>query len=128
MTKKILAIDDENDVLVIIKSALKSEGYDVLTANNGYDGLAIAQDDKPDLILLDLMMPEMDGFEVLENLRDNETTMDIPVIVLTGLSERGKIREALDKGVNYYIMKPFEYHDLISKVKLAIEDAEEEED
>jgi DNA-binding response OmpR family regulator len=128
MTKKILAIDDENDVLVIIKSALKSEGYDVVTANNGYDGLAIAQDEKPDLILLDLMMPEMDGFEVLENLRDNDTTMDIPVIVLTGLSERGKIREALDKGVDYYIVKPFEYHDLISKVKLAIEDAEEQEE
>jgi CheY-like chemotaxis protein len=125
MTKTILAVDDENDVLVIIKSALTSEGYKVATASNGYDALAIAQDAKPDLIILDLMMPEMDGFEVLASLRENEATMHIPIIALTGLSERGKIREALDKGFDYYIVKPFEYLDLISKVKIAIEDAEQ---
>ena len=122
--KKILAIDDENDVLVIIENALRSEGYEVLTASNGYDGIATAQDEKPNLILLDLMMPEMDGFEVLGTLRQNEDTMDIPVIVLTGVGDKAKIQEALNKGVEYYIVKPFEYHDLISKVSMAIENAE----
>ncbi len=120
--KSVLAIDDENDVLLIIKTALQSEGYDVLTATNGFDGLAIAEDQRPSLILLDLMMPEMDGMEVLKKLKETKVTDDIPVIILTGLSDRGKIREALDKGTSYYIVKPFEYQELVSKVKLALDE------
>jgi len=125
MSPKILAIDDENDVLLIIKTALSSQGYEVITAANGYDGLALAEDHKPDLILLDLRMPEMDGMEVLEQLRESENTQDIPVIVLTGISEKNQIREALDKGINYYIVKPFECQDLISKIELAIKSQDE---
>lgn len=119
-TKTILAIDDENDVLIIIKTALQSEGYQVLTASNGFDGLAAAEDKKPDLILLDLMMPEMDGMEVLKRLKESKGTDQIPVIILTGLSDREKIRTALDQGTSYYIVKPFDYQGLVSKVKLAL--------
>lgn len=122
--KKVLVIDDENDILLIIKSALHEEGYDVTTANNGYDGLALAEDASPDLIILDILMPEMDGFEVLQQLKENEKTAQIPVVILTGLSSKDKIREALNKGIDYYIVKPFEYQDLVSKVKIAIDDAE----
>ena len=122
--KKVLVIDDENDILLIIKSALHEEGYEVVTANNGYDGLALAEDASPDLIILDIMMPEMDGFEVLQQLKENEKTAQIPVVILTGLSSKDKIREALNKGIDYYIVKPFEYQDLVSKVKIAIDDAE----
>jgi len=122
--KKVLAIDDENDILLIIKSALHEEGYDVVTANNGYDGLALAEDASPDLIILDILMPEMDGFEVLQQLRENEKTARIPIVILTGMSSKDKIREALNKGIDYYIVKPFEYQDLVSKVKIAIDDAE----
>jgi len=126
MPQKILAIDDENDVLLIIKTALAGQGYEILTASNGYDGLALAEDQAPDLILLDLRMPEMDGMEVLEQLRDNEKTQNIPVIVLTGISDKTKIREALDKGITYYIVKPFECQDLVSKIDLAIRTSKEE--
>ena len=126
MPNKILAIDDENDVLLIIKTALKGEGYEVNTASNGFDGLALAEDMHPDLILLDLRMPEMDGMEVLERLRDNDKTQDIPVIILTGISDKNKIREALDQGITYYIVKPFECHDLISKINIAIKSSGEE--
>jgi len=126
MSHKILAIDDENDVLLIIKTALASEGYDILTASNGFDGLALAEDQKPDIILLDLRMPEMDGMEVLEQLRENEKTQDIPVIILTGISDKNKIREALDKGITYYIVKPFECQDLVSKIQIAIKDSRQE--
>jgi CheY-like chemotaxis protein len=125
MPKKILAIDDENDVLLIIKTALSGEGYDVITASNGFDGLALAEDQRPALILLDLRMPEMDGMEVLEQLRESEKTMDIPVIILTGISVKQKIREALDRGITYYIVKPFECQDLVSKIHLAIKNSEE---
>lgn len=124
MPKKILAIDDENDVLLIIKTALNGEGYDVLTASNGYDGLALAEDHQPDLILLDLRMPEMDGMEVLQQLRNNEKTQNLAVIILTGISDKRKIREALDKGITYYIVKPFECQDLISKINLALQELE----
>ncbi len=118
---RILAIDDENDVLLVIKTALQSEGYIVETATNGYDGLAVAEDTRPHLILLDLMMPEMDGMEVLKRLKENPATDSIPVIILTGLSDRAKIRTALDQGTAFYIVKPFDYQDLITKVKLALE-------
>ncbi|HPB31721.1 MAG TPA: response regulator [Candidatus Sumerlaeota bacterium] len=124
MPKTILAIDDENDVLLIIKTALSGEGYNIVTASNGFDGLAMAQDIHPDLILLDLRMPEMDGMEVLQQLRDTEKTREIPVIILTGISEKTKIRQALDRGITYYIVKPFECQDLISKIAMAFNSPE----
>ncbi|MCX7766085.1 MAG: response regulator [Candidatus Sumerlaeia bacterium] len=120
MPKKILAIDDENDVLLMIKTALNSEGYEVITATNGYDGLAMAEEQHPDLIILDLMMPEMDGFEVLSQLKSNDLTGQIPVIVVSGISDRQKIRTALSKGTDYYIIKPYDYDELINKVRLAL--------
>lgn len=120
MPKKILAIDDENDALLIIKTALSSEGYEVITATNGYDGLAMAEEQQPDLIILDLMMPEMNGFEVLTQLKSNDLTGQIPVIVVSGLSDKEKIRMALSKGTDYYIIKPYEYDDLINKVRQAL--------
>jgi DNA-binding response OmpR family regulator len=118
--QRILAVDDESDLLLIIKTALFSEGFEVATALNGFDALAMAQENPPDLIILDMMMPEMDGFEVLKRLRESPKTEVVPVIMLTGVSERGKIRQALDSGIDYYIVKPFEFHDLISKVKVAL--------
>ncbi|MGB9692003.1 MAG: response regulator [Candidatus Sumerlaeaceae bacterium] len=122
--RKILAVDDELDLLLIIKTALSSEGFEVITATNGPDALAMAEDEKPDLIILDVMMPEMNGFEVLQALRESVTTERIPVIMLTGVSEREKIRDALSAGIDYYIVKPFQLHDLVAKVNLAIADAE----
>ncbi len=122
--KKILAVDDENDVLLIIKTALISEGFDVKTAPTGSEGVAVAKEFLPDLAILDMMMPEMNGFEVLKQIREQPELKSIPVIMLTGVADKAKIREAIDVGVNYYIVKPFEFHDLISKVRLAISDAE----
>lgn len=120
----ILAVDDESDVLLIVKTALQAEGYNVVTAPDGPDALKTAHDEKPDLILLDVMMPDMDGFEVLDKLRDDDVTCQIPVIMLTGLTERERKRSAIERGTKYYITKPFDFQDLISKVRLAIEDAE----
>lgn len=122
----ILAVDDEMDVLLIVKTALESEGYKVITASNGFEALAAAEDAKPDLIVLDIMMPEMNGFEVLDNLRKKDSTVGIPVIMLTGVSEMIKKKEALDKGITYYINKPFDYQQLISKVKMAIEEKDKD--
>ena len=120
----ILAVDDESDVLLIVKTALQAEGYNVVTAPDGPDALKTAHEEKPDLILLDVMMPDMDGFEVLDKLRDDDVTCQIPVIMLTGLTERERKRSAIERGTKYYITKPFDFQDLFSKVRLAIEDAE----
>lgn len=121
MAKRILAADDEPDVLLIIKTALQTEGFEVETATNGHEALEQALASPPDLFVLDVMMPGMSGFELVEKLKGHASTSMIPIIMLTGLSERGKIKEALATGVNFYIVKPFEFEDLISKVNEAIE-------
>ncbi len=122
--KKILAVDDENDVLLIIKTALISEGFSVKTASSGIEALGTAEEFNPDLVILDMMMPEMTGFDVLKQMREIPVLKTVPVIMLTGVADKEKIREAINAGVNYYMVKPFEFHDLISKVRLAISDAE----
>lgn len=121
--RKILAVDDENDILLILRTSLKDE-YDVRTASSGADALQKVDEEVPDLIILDLMMPEMDGIEVLETLREREDTATTPVIFLTGVSDKAKIREALDKGTDFYIVKPFNHNDLLSKVSIALHEAD----
>ncbi|HMX61709.1 MAG TPA: response regulator [Candidatus Sumerlaeota bacterium] len=116
---RILAVDDENDILLIVRTSLKDE-YDVDTASSGAEALQKIQDNPPDLVILDMMMPEMDGIEVLEEIRRMTQTATTPVIFLTGVSDKAKIREALDKGTQYYITKPFNYNDLVSKVAIAL--------
>ncbi len=123
MARTILAVDDETDVTMIVRTALESEGFAVLTAHNGPDALALAREHHPDLLLLDVMMPGMSGFDVLRELKAKEETATIPVIMLTGVSERSKIAEAITSGTSYYIVKPFEFHDLIAKVKEVIEES-----
>lgn len=121
MVKRILAVDDETDVLLIIKTALQCEGFEVMTATNGADALAVARDTPPDLVILDVMMPGMSGFDVLRELKADERTCTVPVIMLTGVSEKKRIGEALASGTDYYIIKPFEFADLLAKVNEVLE-------
>ena len=116
MSSRILAVDDEIDVLLIVKTALQSENYQVLTATNGPDAINICREQPPDLILLDVKMAGMSGFDVMRELKSDDRTSTIPIIMLTGLSERKKIQEALMKGSDYYIVKPFEMHELLAKI------------
>lgn len=120
MVAKILAVDDEPDVLLIVKTGLEMEGYKVVTASDGEQALASAREEKPDLILLDVMMPKMDGFEVLAKLKEDEATATIPVIMLTGLSDRTKMQKALVSGIQWYVVKPFDFDDLMAKVREAL--------
>jgi CheY-like chemotaxis protein len=120
MSKRILAVDDEPDVLMIIRTALQGEGFEVETASSGPECLEAAAANPPDLILLDVMMPGMSGFDVLKALKAKPETSTIPIIMLTGFSERKKIQEALTSGIDYYIIKPFDFHDLMTKINQAI--------
>ncbi len=115
MTLRILAIEDEVSILSIIEEIL-SEDYDILTAENGFIGLQLAFEHKPDLILCDVMMPGMDGYEVLTKLRENPQTKLTPFIFLTAKSEKGDIRSGMNLGADDYLTKPFTMEELIDTV------------
>lgn len=120
MSKKILAVDDENDVLLVVKTALQAEGFDVVTASNGSEALEKVISESPDAVILDVMMPGITGFQVLEKIRADERTARLPVIMLTGVSDKSKIRDALAAGTDYYIVKPFTFQDLLTKLNMAL--------
>jgi len=104
----VLLIDDETDIRKVLKYNLELDGFDVYSAANGPTGLKIAREKKPDVILLDWVMPKMDGLEVLAKLRDNERTRDIIVFMLTAKNMMDDVATALANGADDYIPKPFE--------------------
>ncbi|NIV14582.1 MAG: response regulator [Aliifodinibius sp.] len=117
--KKILVVDDDKDIVRWLKEALDDYGFDVSGAYNGQEALLLIQEKQPDLILLDLKMPNMDGFAVIEKLRAEDTTANIPVIVITGSSidrKRDKIK-VLGLGTGHLITKPFTFSELVSEIK-----------
>lgn len=117
MPKKILVVDDEPNVAHLIQLRLKANGFDVVTASDGADGLRIAKECRPDLILLDVQMPEMDGFKVLSELRKDPQTAPIPVVMLTAKGESANIMKAQEMRATDYIVKPFEGDELVRWVK-----------
>jgi DNA-binding response OmpR family regulator len=113
---KILVIDDEVDVLEVLRLVLSRSGYQVAASVSGIEGLAHAQSERPDLVLLDIMMQRMDGWEVLRALKSDETTRDIPVVILSARVEpKDKIR-GLQEGAVDYVTKPFAVREILEKV------------
>ena len=107
MAKKILVADDEPYILMALTDAVEMEGYDCVTAVNGKEALERAREELPDLILLDIMMPYKDGYEVCEELKADDQTRDIPVIMLTAKSQQVDIQRGKEVGADDYITKPF---------------------
>ncbi len=106
--KKILLADDEEDIKTVIKLYLESKGYDVVTSYDGLDTLDKVKAEKPDLILLDIMMPVINGFEVCKQLKADENTSHIPIVMLSAASHSDSVEQAIEAGALDYIMKPFE--------------------
>jgi len=117
MAKKILIIDDEKDVLDILKTILENEKYQVIEAMDGSEGLNKAIDTKPDLIITDIMMPVMDGFEMAQKLKENMGTFNTPVIMLTAKDQGVDREKGLSLGVAAYIVKLFDLEELVATVK-----------
>lgn len=117
MPKKILAVDDEKHIVRLVQVNLERAGYEVVTANDGKEALQKVQEENPDLVVLDVMMPYMDGFEVLQNLRRNPSTRDIPVIMLTAKAQDADVFRGWQSGVDCYLTKPFNPMELLSFVK-----------
>lgn len=117
MQKKILIVDDEPEFAEMIKMRLEANGYEVVAAYDGKEGLAKASSENPDLILLDVMMPGMDGFQVLKSLRANDATENIPTVMLTARGESKSIFKSQDLGATDHLIKPCESKDLLDVIK-----------
>ena len=119
--RKILVIEDDKNLCTLMVAALKDENFDVLTIGDGKEGLKIAREQLPDLILLDLDIPGIKGLEVLKELRAYEKTKDIKIIILTNFSDISSIEEAMGGSVFTYLTKSdWELEDIVKKVKEAL--------
>ena len=122
--KKILIIDDEPAILLVTRRRLETNSYEVITAASGKEGIEKATAFKPDLILLDLIMPELDGYEVCKRLKASEETKGIPVIIFTASSGPEDFgQKATELGAAGYLEKPFESDDLLSIIEKNISEA-----
>lgn len=117
---KILVVDDHPDNVFLLQDRLEHEGYEVITAYDGESGLEKVYTEKPDLVLLDVMMPGLSGFEVCQKLNEDNTTNDIPIILLTALTEPKDLNEGFKAGAFDYIKKPFNKLELLARIKSAI--------
>jgi DNA-binding response OmpR family regulator len=117
MGNLVLIADDDRDIVRFVALNLRLEGFDVVVANDGQDALDMALDVRPSLILLDTMMPRMDGYEVCSRLRDQRPDAQIPVIMLTAKSLDADRSMAYTAGADDWVTKPFDPADLVSKVK-----------
>lgn len=113
MNKKILVIDDDVVLLKILTERLTPQGFKVLTASNGREGLRLAYNNNPDLIILDIMMPDLDGFAICERLREMS---DIPVLVLSAVASEDNVVRCFNKGADDYIQKPFRMRELEARI------------
>jgi DNA-binding response OmpR family regulator len=122
MKRKILIIEDELALQKTFSDILEKEGYQVISALNGESGLMLAKRENPDLILLDLILPQKDGFEVLKELKKDETTKEIPVIVLTNLEDIQSVERAVELGATTYLVKAqYTLKEVIQKIKDELE-------
>ena len=117
----ILLIDDEADFVKVATRRLEQQGYEVLTASNGMTGLTVARSEHPSVILLDVMMPVMDGYEVLHRLKDDPATQDIPVIMLTAKGTEKEMVGSIEMGAVYHMVKPYHPDELLQEIRLAME-------
>ncbi len=117
MGKKILFVEDEPDQVMVIKMRLEASGYEVITANDGLTGLKYVEDKRPDLVLLDIIMPGMDGIEVCKRLKANEKTKHIPVIAVTASGEEDLEKRCIEAGCSNVIKKPYDSKELLENIE-----------
>ena len=115
---KILLVEDDSLIVKIYSTRLKADGFTVVSADNGEDGIAMAEKETPDFILLDVMMPKMDGFKVLETLRAKEGLKNIPIIVYSNLAQESEMQKAVQMGATEFIVKAnISPTELVNKIK-----------
>lgn len=123
--KSILLVDDDPAIRKILSQSLEMEGFLIHQASNGEEALEAIQSNLPDLMILDVMMPRMNGFEVLKSVRASPKTVDLPVVMLTARSSQEDVWEGWREGVDYYMTKPFDIDELLRFVERIFDDAEQ---
>lgn len=118
--KRILVADDEPDVRELVVYRMTRSGYDVIEAKNGEEAFELAVAHLPDLILADVMMPRVDGYELTRRLRAEHTTQRIPVILLTAKSQEADVSQGFDAGADDYLKKPFNPDELVARVRAVL--------
>jgi DNA-binding response OmpR family regulator len=113
----VLVVDDDEDLRILARKALMRTGHRVLEAETGHEGMALAENERPDLLLLDLNMPPPDGFELLRMLRSREETRTLPVIVLTAMGDEESARKSFELGATDFLAKPFTAPQLDARVR-----------
>lgn len=127
MAQRILVVDDEEHIRFLVKTNLERGGYEVTTATNGREALESVAEQAPDLLVLDVMMPEMDGLEVLKNLKADPATSAIPVVMLTAKGQDSDVFHGWQSGADLYLTKPFHPRELIVFVKRILDNVDEME-
>ena len=120
--KSILVIDDDQSVLSLLKAFLEPEGFDVITAADGVSGMKLLKESKVGLVLLDVMMPGLDGYQVLKLIREYSS---VPVIMVTGITDKDSVERFLDLGADDYVAKPFNKEELITRIRNKLKRAED---
>lgn len=110
-------MDDDKIILNMIKSGLEEAGYEVIAKSNGFDALVSLEEDKPDLIIADIMMPRLTGLDLLRAIKNNEATSKIPLIFISAMDQAKSVQEGLDLGAVDYITKPFKISEIVGKAK-----------
>lgn len=117
---KILIVDDEPNILMSLEFLMKKKGYDVFIARDGAEALEIVDSERPDIIILDIMMPNVDGYEVCQSVRSDKSMDSSKIIFLSAKSKEEDIKKGMDMGADLYITKPFSTRDLMKKVAESI--------
>ena len=117
----VLVVDDDPVIVRLLEVNFEMEGYAVITAGDGEEALARANSDGPDVIVCDIMMPKMNGLEVVERLRAEEATRGLPVILLSAKAQASEIQRGLDAGADDYVTKPFDPLELVDRVRSVLE-------
>lgn len=123
---KILVVDDEKNIRLVVGKSLEKSGFDIVYANDGLEAVEKANESNPDLVLLDLRLPKMNGFLVLEALKSNAATEEIPIIILSALSEEDDVQKAISLGAEDFLVKPISQSDLLAAVEEAFSEKKEE--
>ena len=122
MAKKILVADDEPHIVKLLKARLEAGGYEVITASDGQECLDKVYRENPVVIILDIMLPKKDGYQVCGILRDDQRYQDIPIIMLTACKEAGEIKKGMESGAVIYLQKPFNQDVLLGMVQELVKD------
>jgi DNA-binding response OmpR family regulator len=120
MSKRVLVVDDDPNIVNLIRAFLTKIGFEVLEANDGLDGLQKARSENPDLIILDVMLPKLDGFKFSRLLKFDESHRNIPILMLTAKSDEKDEKIGLAMGADAYLTKPFKNQELIDQVKALV--------